>query len=71
MTAACDGRRYHRGAVVDGIERGTLIGRGAEEARLEAALDAAVAGRGSTIVVGGEAGIGKSRLVGRAGETRP
>jgi DNA-binding CsgD family transcriptional regulator len=55
--------------VVDGLERETLIGRGAEQARLEAALDAAVAGRGSTFIVGGEAGIGKSRLVGRLAET--
>jgi DNA-binding CsgD family transcriptional regulator/tetratricopeptide (TPR) repeat protein len=49
--------------VVDGLERETLIGRGAEQARLAAALDAAVAGHGSTVIVGGEAGIGKSRLV--------
>jgi len=55
--------------VLDGLDRGTLIGRGAEEARLEAFLDAAVFGRGSTVIVGGEAGIGKSRLVAQLGNT--
>ncbi len=34
-------------------------------ARLHAALEAARAGRGSTIIVAGEAGIGKTRLIGR------
>jgi DNA-binding CsgD family transcriptional regulator/tetratricopeptide (TPR) repeat protein len=55
--------------VVEHVDRETLIGRGAEEARLEAALDAAVTGRGTTLIVGGEAGIGKTRLVGRLAET--
>ena len=51
--------------MVDGVHRGALVGRGAEEARLDAALEGAVAGRGTTVIVGGEAGIGKTRLVGR------
>lgn len=51
--------------MVDRGDRGTLIGRGAEEARLDAALEAAVASRGTTVIVGGEAGIGKTRLVAR------
>ena len=55
--------------MVDHVDRETLIGRGAEEARLEAALDAAVAGRGTTVIVGGEAGIGKTRLLGRLADT--
>jgi class 3 adenylate cyclase/tetratricopeptide (TPR) repeat protein len=41
-----------------------LIGRKAEIARLEAALDAIEAGESRVLIVEGEAGIGKSRLVG-------
>ena len=55
--------------MVDRVDRGSLIGRGAEEARLDAALEAAVAGRGTTVIVGGEAGIGKTRLVERVAAT--
>ena len=51
--------------MVDREDRGALVGRGAEEARLDAALEAAATGHGTTIIVGGEAGIGKTRLVGR------
>ena len=44
--------------------RGRFIGRAAELALLRAAIDATVAsGRGRAIVVTGEAGVGKSRLV--------
>jgi DNA-binding CsgD family transcriptional regulator/tetratricopeptide (TPR) repeat protein len=49
----------------EGIEQRTLIGRVREVARLEAALEGlgATPADGRTIVIGGEAGIGKSRLV--------
>ncbi|MEA2123711.1 MAG: hypothetical protein QOI80_493, partial [Solirubrobacteraceae bacterium] len=41
----------------------TFIGRDDERARLQAALAAAHAGRGSLLLVSGEAGVGKTRLV--------
>jgi DNA-binding SARP family transcriptional activator len=44
-----------------------MIGRGPEFTRLVAALDEALKSRGQLIVVLGEAGIGKSRLVGQLG----
>ena len=40
----------------------TLVGREHEQAALRAALDRALAGRGSLILIGGEAGIGKTAL---------
>ncbi|WP_159798772.1 ATP-binding protein [Puerhibacterium puerhi] len=43
--------------------RAPLVGRAEELARLRASLDAARAGTGSAVVVAGEAGIGKTRLV--------
>src|SRR6202167_3901548 len=45
---------------------GTLVGRGAELARLRGLLDEAAAGRRVTGLVSGDAGIGKSRLVAEA-----
>jgi predicted ATPase len=41
-----------------------LVGRAAESARLAEARDRAAAGTPTVVVVGGEAGVGKSRLVG-------
>jgi DNA-binding CsgD family transcriptional regulator/tetratricopeptide (TPR) repeat protein len=49
--------------VANGVERGAMVGRDAELAHLERALEAVVGGHGRTIVVGGEAGIGKTKLV--------
>ena len=40
-----------------------LVGRDAEVARLRAAIERTVAGRPATVLVAGEAGIGKTRLV--------
>jgi hypothetical protein len=40
-----------------------FIGRGEESRALDAALERASAGAAPTVLVGGEAGIGKSRLV--------
>ena len=45
------------------VARASFVGRAGELARLEDALAAAAAGRGSTILIAGEAGIGKTRLV--------
>jgi DNA-binding CsgD family transcriptional regulator/tetratricopeptide (TPR) repeat protein len=42
----------------------TFVGRSVELARLTEALDRAAAGTPTAVVVGGEAGVGKSRLVG-------
>ena len=40
-----------------------LVGRDSEVARLRAAIERAVAGQTATVLVTGEAGIGKTRLV--------
>ena len=40
-----------------------LVGRDTEMARLRALLDDAAAGRAVTALVGGDAGVGKSRLI--------
>jgi hypothetical protein len=47
---------------------GGLVGRAAELGRLERALDAAAAGRGTTALLAGPAGIGKTRLAGELAE---
>lgn len=45
-----------------------FVGRAAELARLEQALDGASAGRGATALIAGPAGIGKTRLIGKLAE---
>jgi MoxR-like ATPase len=47
-----------------------LIGRERERARLEAAVREALAGRGSLVLLAGEAGVGKTTLARRAGRRR-
>ncbi|HYN70779.1 MAG TPA: AAA family ATPase [Candidatus Eisenbacteria bacterium] len=47
------------------VGRRIFVGRSAELGRLEALLARAAAGAGTTLVIGGEAGIGKSRLLDR------
>src|SRR2546428_1239619 len=48
------------------ITWGRFIGRAEELAALKAAVEAALGGRGSLVLVGGEPGIGKTRLTGEA-----
>jgi signal transduction histidine kinase/serine/threonine protein kinase/CheY-like chemotaxis protein/tetratricopeptide (TPR) repeat protein len=50
-------------ALPDSLEDARLVGRGSELVRLDAAWQRACDGKGSLIVVAGEAGSGKSRLV--------
>jgi DNA-binding CsgD family transcriptional regulator len=52
------------GRVVRRVSSSIFVGRVVERARLVAALDAASAGEPGVILLGGEAGIGKTRLVG-------
>ena len=65
MTAARRTSVSSTGVEREGIGQGTLIGRTREIARLKAALDGldGTPPAGRTVVIGGEAGIGKSRLV--------
>jgi DNA-binding CsgD family transcriptional regulator len=50
------------------VARASIVGRAGELAGLEDAFAAAAAGRGSTIFVAGESGIGKTRLVSELAE---
>jgi DNA-binding CsgD family transcriptional regulator/tetratricopeptide (TPR) repeat protein len=54
--------------VVEALGRRTFVGRVGELARLDALLGDVATGSGRTVIVAGEAGIGKSRLVARFGE---
>jgi DNA-binding CsgD family transcriptional regulator/tetratricopeptide (TPR) repeat protein len=51
------------GGVARRVSCPVLVGRDAEAAQLRAALKRAAAGRPATVVVAGEAGVGKTRLV--------
>jgi ATP/maltotriose-dependent transcriptional regulator MalT len=51
------------GGVARRVSSPVLVGRDAEVAQLRAALDRAAAGRPAIVVVAGEAGVGKTRLV--------
>ena len=44
------------------VRRGTFVGREAELGQLRQALEQAIEGRGSVVVIGGEPGVGKTRL---------
>jgi DNA-binding SARP family transcriptional activator/tetratricopeptide (TPR) repeat protein len=49
-------------AAIEGEARPPLIGREGELAAVAAGLDGAIAGRGALFLIGGDAGIGKTRL---------
>jgi MoxR-like ATPase len=51
------------GGVARRVSSPVLVGRAAEVAQLRAALERAACGRPATVVVAGEAGVGKTRLV--------
>ena len=54
--------------MVEALGRRSFVGRGSELARLRAALRGVASGAGRAVVVAGEAGIGKSRLLDRLAE---
>jgi hypothetical protein len=51
-----------------GLVSPVFVGRGPELAALVAALESAIAGEPAVVLVGGEAGVGKTRLVEEAAE---
>ena len=53
----------HEHSVLDRIERGRMVGRERELAQMSALWQKAAAGEGQTLLVSGEPGIGKTRLV--------
>jgi DNA-binding SARP family transcriptional activator len=65
---AAEGREANAPSVVRMRATGQFVGREVELRDLEVALEAALLGRGSVFLVGGEPGIGKSRLVDELGE---
>ncbi len=56
------------GRVAPRVSSPVLVGRAAEAAQLWAAFELALAGMPATVVVAGEAGVGKTRLIGELPE---
>ena len=61
MSDRANGRAYDPGVVR--IASPTFVGRAAELAALDEAFDSAAHGHTTTVLIGGDAGVGKSRLV--------
>jgi DNA-binding CsgD family transcriptional regulator len=60
--------RCHNCREVQGLVSPAFVGRGVELAALVAALESAAAGEPAVVLVGGEAGVGKTRLVEQAAQ---
>ena len=63
MSLREDGEVWDHAGVAPSLVSPVLVGRQAELGLLGSSLDRAVAGEQATVLVGGEAGVGKSRLV--------
>ncbi len=63
MSLRGDGEVWDHAGVAPSLVSPVLVGRQAELGLLGSSLDRAVAGEQATVLVGGEAGVGTSRLV--------